>query len=78
MEVTLQALRTMPEENYQVLRFLTDFLVQVRPRLSLCCSPGGGRSYGPAASGSWWPGVAACCSPPIPLCRYLPTVTRTR
>lgn len=29
MEVTLQVLRTLPEENYQVLRFLTAFLVQV-------------------------------------------------
>ncbi|KAG8519588.1 Rho GTPase-activating protein 1 [Galemys pyrenaicus] len=29
VEATLQALRTLPEENYQVLRFLTAFLVQV-------------------------------------------------
>lgn len=29
MEVTLQVLQTLPEENYQVLRFLTAFLVQV-------------------------------------------------
>lgn len=31
VEVTQQALQTLPEENYQVLRFLTAFLVQVRP-----------------------------------------------
>lgn len=31
MAVTQQVLRTLPEENYQVLRFLTAFLVQVRP-----------------------------------------------
>lgn len=30
VEATLQALRTLPEENYLVLRFLTAFLVQVR------------------------------------------------
>ncbi|ELW48850.1 Rho GTPase-activating protein 1 [Tupaia chinensis] len=29
VEVTLQALQTLPEENYQVLRFLTAFLVQI-------------------------------------------------
>ncbi|XP_036181925.1 rho GTPase-activating protein 1 isoform X3 [Myotis myotis] len=29
VEVTLQVLQTLPEENYQVLRFLTAFLVQV-------------------------------------------------
>nr|KAF6436897.1 Rho GTPase activating protein 1 [Molossus molossus] len=29
VEVTLQVLRTLPEENYQVLRLLTAFLVQV-------------------------------------------------
>ncbi|KAF6102097.1 Rho GTPase activating protein 1 [Phyllostomus discolor] len=29
VEATLQALQTLPEENYQVLRFLTAFLVQV-------------------------------------------------
>lgn len=29
MKATLQALQTLPEENYLVLRFLTAFLVQV-------------------------------------------------
>uniref|UniRef100_A0A673TPF9 Rho GTPase activating protein 1 n=1 Tax=Suricata suricatta TaxID=37032 RepID=A0A673TPF9_SURSU len=29
VEATLQVLRTLPEENYQVLRFLTAFLVQI-------------------------------------------------
>lgn len=28
--MTQQVLQTLPEENYQVLRFLTAFLVQVR------------------------------------------------
>lgn len=52
MEVTLQVLQTLPEENYQVLRFLTAFLVQVRLQPSLCCSPGGGQG-----------GAATCAAP---------------
>lgn len=46
VEATLQALRTLPEENYLVLRFLTAFLVQVRLG-GLSRSPGWGGAAAP-------------------------------
>ena len=71
MEATLQAFQMLPEENYLVLRFLTAFLVQVRPRpgplpltwrregrgVALAAAPGRGCRAWEAAS------VASCCSP---------------
>lgn len=79
MEVTLQVLQTLPEENYQVLRFLTAFLVQVSLPLT-------GRKEGgapaPAAlvagSRAWELGLWPCCSPLTSLHRFLLSVTKTR
>lgn len=79
MEATLQAFRTLPEENYLVLRFLTAFLVQVRlgAGLSLSRSPGVG--WGPllldsvagrGRRGLWFPAAA---HPPLP--RFLTQVS---
>lgn len=66
MEATLQVLRTLPEENYQVLRFLVAFLVQVRPGPQLLLFTwrrAGGGAAAPAAPGDgkqglWLPAVA--------------------
>uniref|UniRef100_A0A8C0SHE1 Rho GTPase activating protein 1 n=1 Tax=Canis lupus familiaris TaxID=9615 RepID=A0A8C0SHE1_CANLF len=74
VEATLQVLRTLPEENYQVLRFLTAFLVQVRPwpqpllftwrgpgeELPPLLLPGlGGGSVGPAKAPRFSPQISA-------------------
>lgn len=66
MEATLQVLRTLPEENYQVLRFLIAFLVQVRPGpqplLFTWRSAGGGAATAATPrdgkQGLWLPAVA--------------------
>lgn len=87
MEATLQALGTLPEENFLVLRFLTAFLVEVRPQARLYCSSGGRRGGGREEEllPLLFPGVGAggrargfLLQPPDSLHRFLPTLTTTR
>lgn len=79
VEATLQAFQMLPEENYLVLRFLTAFLVQVRPRpgplpltwrreggVAVAAAPGRGCQAWEAAS------LASCCSPLIPSTDFCP------
>lgn len=59
MEATLQALGTLPEENFLVLRFLTAFLVEVRPQAPLLLiwrQEGRGEGGGAAAPAVPWRG----------------------
>lgn len=79
MEATLQALQALPEENYQVLRFLVAFLVQVRPGpLRSARRRAGEETTSPPllVMGSRVRGFLL--EHPNSLHRFLPTVTRTR
>ena len=73
MKATLQALQTLPEENYLVLRFLTAFLVQVGlgAGLSAPLEWGWGAlildlGAGAGGRGLWFPAAAPPSNPAVP------------